>query len=163
MTATKATTETPQARRDLRAPIDGVPFPRHHPAWCDEQMHIREWESVHHEGYSDASAPPCHRYVAAGWLPTIHRCKDLPATREGQASWDVTVEQAQLAVVADGAYARRSYLRAGDVVSFVGDSVIVLTMDNLPAMRLLPGEARELAAALIRGADVEQFSRLGTP
>lgn len=145
------TTTTKQAREvTALPPIKGIPYPRHHTPWCDVKDHHANWQAIVDEGYDD-DAPPCHHDVASGWVPQVNRCTlsdDIPFTRAAQPVWEVAVEQ-------------ETHMRAAGGGDYAGDSVIVLTRGSGGEVMwsLLPGEARELAAALNRAADVEQFTR----
>jgi hypothetical protein len=126
--------------------INGERYPRHHPAWCREHLHAARWESAASaitEGLDYDEVPTRHEEtVGAGFWSAIHRCEGHPPTRPRQGTWEVEI--------------RDDDARPGRVTA---DDVVRLILDNNPEtiVDLLPGEARSLAAVLIRAADLLEF------
>ncbi|MGN6243709.1 MAG: hypothetical protein ACTHQ3_08540 [Motilibacteraceae bacterium] len=106
-----------------------------HPEWC-------EGDRAHEHG-TDPAGQVTHVYgVAGGFLPEVHRLDDRPATRARQGGWDLAVRQTD-------------HMREDGHVDYVEDLVLALDFRGYE-VRLLPSEARSLAAALVRGADLAE-------
>lgn len=123
-----------------------------HPAWCDKKIHAAALDEALANVVDDAITPPLmppphERFIADGWMPEIRRCDDRPPTRSAQPGWAVTLKQVE-------------HYCANGGTDYMEDEVVVLAAgdDEEGALWLLPGEARELAAALVRAADVLSFS-----
>jgi hypothetical protein len=105
-----------------------------HPRWCSPDLHDADWErtleSIVHV-----------REVAGGWFHEVRRCAPVfdDVTRENLGTWTVQLEQ-------------RGAQAGANVAE---DEVITVYLSNQPTgLRLLSGEARQVAATPIRAADI---------
>lgn len=127
MTMTTEPTGALQPDEDNAAPI------RQHPLWCERTAHEQDQADY------PAEKIPHVRFIADGWMFEVQRLPGVTGvTRPAGGSWGVRIEQ-------DGPD------------GCPNETVIVLRAPSEAEERFLPGEARELAAALIRAADLTLF------
>lgn len=120
---------------------------RDHPDWCHgphEDDELRQLTVSHDRG------------IGGGFMPETSR---LPGTvtRPNQGAWEVSLSQVTHRAGPEGNRYGMPY-----VVNYQEDPVVVLELEHRDgsstAVRMLPGEARCMAAALVRGADAAMFS-----